>query len=251
MSNNHPSPNLNTASYLINVDPVEKIISVLVLSLSLAFNDIRNTFTFATILFCIICFVYLSIPSIKFLIRRMYIIIPFILFSFFLPFVSKSGSVLYQYKNIAIYQGGVFEMSNILLKSVAGVAMAVSLSSTTSQFDIIKGLDRLKFPKIFVSILSFALRYISVYTSEFQRIRLSMKSRGFKNKGLSDSRSLAYAGSAMLIRGFERGEKVYSSMISRGFDGNLFINKRKWNQSKLLYFLCSVALITNIISLSL
>ena len=251
MSNNHPSSNLNTASYLINVAPVEKIISVLVLSLSLAFNDIRNTFTFTTILFCIICFVYLSIPSIKFLIRRMYIIIPFILFSFFLPFVSKSGSIIYEYKNIAIYQGGVFEMSNILLKSVAGVAMAVALSSTTSQFDIIKGLDKLKFPKIFVSILSFALRYISVYTSEFQRIRLSMKSRGFKNKGLSDSRSLAYAGSAMLIRGFERGEKVYSSMISRGFDGNLFIDKKKWNQSKLLYFLCSVALITNMISLFL
>ena len=251
MSDNHVSPHLNTASYLIDVAPVEKITSVLVLSFSLAFNDVRNTFTFTTILFCIICFVYVSIPSIKFLIGRMYVIIPFILFSLFLPFVSKSGSIIYQYKNIAIYQDGLFEMSNILLKSIAGVAMAVALSSTTSQFDIIKGLERLKFPKIFVSILSFALRYISVYISEFQRIRLSMKSRGFKNKGLSDSKSLAYAGSAMLIRGFERGEKVYSSMIARGFDGNLFTTKRKWNQSKLLYFLCSVALITNIISLSL
>ena len=250
MSNNHPPPNLNTASYLIDVAPAEKIASVLVLSLSLAFNDIRNTFTFTMILFCIVCFVYLSIPSIEFLIRRMYVIIPFILFSLFLPFVSKSGSVTYLYNNIAIYQDGVFEMSNILFKSVAGVAMAVALSSTTSQFDIIKGLEVLKFPKIFVSILSFALRYISVYISEFQRIRLSMRSRGFKNKGLSDSISLAYAGSAMLIRGFERGEKVYSSMIARGFDGNLFITKKR-NQSKLLYFLCSVALIVNIISLFL
>ena len=116
----------------------------------------------------------------------------------------------------------------------------VIYNTTTSQLEIIKGLGRLKFPKIFVSILSFALRYISVYISEFQRIRLSMRSRGFKNKGLSDSISLAYAGSAMLIRGFERGEKVYSSMISRGFDGNLFVTKKKWNQSKLLYFLCII-----------
>ena len=251
MSGNHPPTNLNTESYLIDVAPAQKIVSVLVLSLSLAFNDIRNTFTFTMILFCIVCFVYLSIPSIKFLIRRMYVIIPFILFSLFLPFISKSGSVIYLYKNIAIYEDGVFEMSNILFKSVAGVSMAVALSSTTSQLEIIKGLGRLKFPKIFVSILSFALRYISVYISEFQRIRLSMRSRGFKNKGLSDSISLAFAGSAMLIRGFERGEKVYSSMISRGFDGNLFVTKRKWNQSKLLYFLCIVALITNIIGLFL
>ncbi len=247
MSGDHIQSHLNTESPLIEIEPAQKIISVLILALSLAFNDIRNPLKFNLILICIICFVFVSIPSINYLLRRMYVIIPFILFAFLLPFISKSGTTIYLYKDIAIYQNGLFEMSNILLKSIAGVSMAVALSATTSQFDIVKGLEKLKLPKIFVAILSFALRYISVYISEFKRVKLSMKSRGFNSKSLTDSVAIAYAGSAMLIRGFERGEKVYSSMIARGFDGNLFITSKKWNQSKLLYFLCITTLLVNIL----
>lgn len=247
MSGDHIQSHLNTKSYLINIEPSQKIISVLVLALSLAFNDIRNPLIFNIVLFCILWFVSISIPSLSYLIKRMYIVIPFVLFAFFLPFISKTGTAIYLYKNIEIYQGGLYEMLNILLKAVAGVSMAVALSATTSQFEIIKGLEKLKFPKIFVSILSFALRYISVYISEFKRVKLSMKSRGFNNRSLADSAVVAYAGSAMLIRGFERGEKVYSSMISRGFDGNLFITSKEWGRSKLLYFLCVLTLLTNIV----
>ena len=74
-----------------------------------------------------------------------------------------------------------------------------------------------------------------------------MRSRGFKNRGPKDSATLAYAGSAMLIRGFERGEKVYQAMISRGFDGDLFINTQDWNRSNLLDFLCFITLGVNLI----
>ena len=245
MSGDHVQSYLNTGSYLIEIEPAQKILSILILALSLAFNDIRHPLIFNVILSCIICFVFVSVPSINYLLRRMYVIIPFILFALLLPFISKSGVAIYLYKDIAIYQDGLFEMSNILLKSIAGVSMAIALSATTSQFDIIKGLEKLKLPKIFVAILSFTLRYISVYISEFKRVMMSMKSRGFNNKSFADSVAIAYAGSAMLVRGFERGEKVYSSMISRGFDGNLFVTSKNWSQSKLLYFLCIIPLLVN------
>ena len=153
MSGDHIQSHLNTESPLIEIEPAQKIISVLILALSLAFNDIRNPLKFNLILICIICFVFVSIPSINYLLRRMYVIIPFILFAFLLPFISKSGTTIYLYKDIAIYQNGLFEMSNILLKSIAGVSMAVALSATTSQFDIVRGLEKLKLPKIF-SLLS-------------------------------------------------------------------------------------------------
>jgi len=247
MSGDHIPSHLNNESYLIDVSPAQKIISVLIMAISLAFNDVRNPITFNIVLFCIMFFIFLSLPSIRFLIRRMYVVIPFVFFALLLPFISKSGTAIYLYNNIAIYQGGLFEMANILIKSVAGVSMSVALTATTSQFDIIKGLEKLKFPKIFVSILSFSLRYISVYISEFKRVKLAMKSRGFNNKSLKDSVAVAYAGSAMLIRGFERGERVYSSMVSRGFDGNLVLTEKRWNQSKLLYLLCITTLLVNII----
>lgn len=247
MSGNHISPHLNSKSSLIYISPTQKVASVFIFSLSLAFNDIRDTLVFFTILLCIFSFVFLSVPSINFLLKRMYIVIPFILFALLLPFISKGEIQIGTFINFPIYRNGVFEMLNILTKSLAGVAMAISLTSTTSQFDIIKGLEKLRMPKVLVAILSFAIRYISVYSSEFHRVRQSMKSRGFKNRSPKDSTTLAYAGSAMLIRGFERGEKVYQAMISRGFDGDLFINTQDWNRSNLLDFLCFITLGVNLI----
>mgnify|MGYP003317556994 FL=1 len=69
---------------------------------------------------------------------------------------------------------------------------------------------------------------------------------GVKNRGPKDSATLAYAGSAMLIRGFERGEKVYQAMISRGFDGDLYIKTQDWDRSSLLNFLCLITLGVNL-----
>ena len=46
---------------------------------------------------------------------------------------------------------------------------------------------------------------------------------------------IAYASCAMLIRGYERGERVYNSMISRGFNGSIELKKREFKKSYLLY----------------
>ncbi len=246
MSGNHISQHLNSKSNLIYISPTQKVSSVLIFSLSLAFNDIRNTLVFVTILFCIFTFVFLSVDSLNYVLKRMYVVIPFILFALLLPFISKGGPQIGTFVSFPIYKNGVFEMLNILTKSLAGVAMAISLTATTSQFDIVKSLEKLRMPKVLVAILSFAIRYITVYSSEFHRVRQSMRSRGFKNRGPKDSATLAYAGSAMLIRGFERGEKVYQAMISRGFDGDLYINTQDWDRSSLLNFLCLVTLGVNL-----
>ncbi len=246
MSSNHTEPHLNKDSYFIKIAPSQKIITVFFLALSLAFNDIRNTYTFSGILICILIYVYLSIESLKTLLKKMYIVIPFILFSFFLPFVGQGGEIYYLYKDIAIHENGLFDMINILFKSIAGVSMTIALSSTTSQFDIVKGLEKLRLPKILIAIISFSLRYINVYTSELSKTKQGMQSRGFENRSLKDSVSLAYAGSTMIIKGFERGEKVYSSMVSRGFNGALPASKKEWSYSKLLYLLCLISLIISI-----
>ena len=39
---------------------------------------------------------------------------------------------------------------------------------------------------------------------------------------------------ALLIRGYERGERVYNSMISRGFKGTLELEAREFNSSNLI-----------------
>ena len=47
---------------------------------------------------------------------------------------------------------------------------------------------------------------------------------------------IAFASGALLIRGYERGERVYLSMISRGFNGNIDFKSRNYEVSKKFNF---------------
>ena len=58
-----------------------------------------------------------------------------------------------------------------------------------------------------------------------------MKSRGYLEKGLKSLIPIAFASGAMLIRGYERGERVYLSMISRGFQGTIEFKSRSYKIS--------------------
>ena len=74
-----------------------------------------------------------------------------------------------------------------------------------------------------------------------------MRSRGYQEKGIKGLIPIAYASGAMLIRGYERGERVYLSMISRGFNGSIELKKREYDNSVLLIFLTLISIFVLIV----
>jgi len=99
--------------------------------------------------------------------------------------------------------------------------------------------------------MSFAIRYIDVFIDEFKRVKISMRSRGYEEKGIKTLLPIAYASGAMLIRGYERGERVYLSMISRGFNGSIELREREYNNSVILIFLTIGSIIVLILDMNL
>ena len=138
-------------------------------------------------------------------------------------------------------------MISILIKITLCVSLAIVLTATTSNIEIIYGLQKLKISPLLISILSFAIRYIDVFIDEFKRVKVAMKSRGYDQKGFRGLRPIAYASGALLIRGYERGERVYNSMISRGFNGKIELKNREFEKSHLLFYLSFVSFTTTII----
>ena len=134
-------------------------------------------------------------------------------------------------------------MFAILFKATLGLTMGIVLTAVTTNIEIIYGLQKLKFPQIIIAIMSFTIRYIDVFIDEFKRVKISMRSRGYKEKGLKTLLPIAYASGAMLIRGYERGERVYLSMLSRGFNGSIELKEREYNNSRILIFLTLVSVI--------
>jgi len=55
----------------------------------------------------------------------------------------------------------------------------------------------------------------------------------------------------MLIRGYERGERVYLSMISRGFNGVIELQDREYTKSNYLMFLTAISVFVLVLDISL
>jgi cobalt/nickel transport system permease protein len=197
-------------------------------------------------------FFRLSKIPVKTYLKRLTIDIPFILFALFLPFLSSGNDdTVLTFLSINVYRTGILEMFAILFKATAGVSMGIILTATTTNIEIIYGLQKLKLPSILIAIMSFAIRYIDVFIDEFKRVKISMRSRGYLEKGIKTLFPMAYASGAMLIRGYERGERVYLSMISRGFTGVVELQDREYNQSNYLLSLTIISIIVLILDISL
>ena len=129
--------------------------------------------------------------------------------------------------------------------------MGIVLTAVTTNIEIIYGLQKLKLPSIIIAIMSFSIRYIDVFIDEFKRVRISMQSRGYIEKGIKTLLPIAYASGAMLIRGYERGERVYLSMVSRGFNGVIELQDREYNNSNYLVLLTLISIIVLIMDLQI
>jgi cobalt/nickel transport system permease protein len=169
-----------------------------------------------------------------------------------LPFLSSGNNdVVTTIFTFDIYKTGLLEMFAILFKATAGLSMGIILTDTTTNIEIIYGLQKLRLPSIIIAIMSFSIRYIDVFIDEFKRVKISMQSRGYIEKGIKTLLPIAYASGAMLIRGYERGERVYLSMISRGFNGVIELQDREYTKSNYLMFLTAISVFVLVLDISL
>ena len=243
---------LHSKSQLHELSPQLKILATLLIVISIAFSKIINPFqiiSHAVIVFLIIRFS--NIP-LKTYLKRLTLDIPFILFALFLPFLSSGNNdMVFTLFTFEIYRTGLLEMFAILFKATAGLSMGIVLTATTTNIELIYGLQKLKLPLIIIAIMSFSIRYIDVFIDEFKRVKISMQSRGYIEKGIKTLLPIAYASGAMLIRGYERGERVYLSMISRGFTGVIELQDRDYKQSNYLQVLTIISIIVLILDVIL
>ena len=238
---------LHNNSKLNLLKPQVKIFTVFVIVLSIAFLSLENYSIILSQTAIVIYLLWLSKLRLSTYLKRLSVDIPFVLFALFLPFLSKGNNeVLFKVLNLNVYKTGVLEMTNILIKITLCVTLAIVLTATTSNIEIIYGLQKLKISPLLIAIFSFAIRYIDVFIDEVKRVRIAMKSRGYMEKGFKGLKPLAFASGALLIRGYERGERVYNSMISRGFNGTIELKNRSYEKSNFLYLLSFLA-VSNLI----
>lgn len=126
--------------------------------------------------------------------------------------------------SVYLTAGTAFAVAMFLRISACVLALLL-VSTTTPFFDLIKGLQRFRLPRVFGNLLLFTYRYLFVISDEMGRMSIARRARGArKGRHLLDRagmRALSFSAGMVLVRAHERGRRMQDALRSRGFDGEI------------------------------
>jgi len=143
-----------------------------------------------------------------------------------LPF-TRGGQVLWAWHpfgwNLAVTDEGVILFASVLLKAWLSVMVSGLLVATTPFADLLLGLRALRLPAVLVSTISFMYRYLFVLVDEAMRLRTAREARSAGEGGSVAWRVRVLGGmvGSLFVRSYERSERIYAAMLSRGFGGEV------------------------------
>ncbi len=174
---------------------------------------------FALYAVILIAVIRLAELPLGFVLKRLAIELPFVGFALLLPFIARGQQI--EVLGLSVSLEGLWGAWNILVKGTLGVAASIVVASTTTMAELLKGLDRLHLPKAFTSIAMFMVRYLDVISDEMHRMKIARQSRGYDPRWIWEAKAVAHSAGALFIRSYERGERVYLAMLSRGYTGEM------------------------------
>ena len=216
----------NLDSFLHRLDPRVKFITTLAFILAVLVTPPLHLWVFGGYFALIAGLLLLSKLPLLYVLKRSLVIVPFVLMvAIFIPFF-KQGEVAGSYNlwlwEVTVTYDGLAILANVLIKAWLSILSLILLSSTTGFTSLLKGLEQLGMPRVMVMILSFMYRYIFVLVDEVMRLWQARASRNFgRGKRIWQIKTVGDMIGTLFIRSYERGERVYSAMVSRGYDGKI------------------------------
>lgn len=159
-----------------------------------------------------------AIP-LRWILPRMLIEAPFIVLAVLLPFAEGGERVTVAGLQLSV--AGLWAAWGIVIKGTLGVAASLTVAATTSARELPLALSRLGVPGLVTSMLVLMIRYIDLLSAEVSRMRMARISRGDSPRAIHQISAIAKGVGALFLRSYERGERVYLAMVSRGFDGTV------------------------------
>lgn len=152
-----------------------------------------------------------------YLAAKVALVAPFALaIGIFNPFFDRA--VLLQLGPVGV-SGGWISFASILVRTALTVGAALSLTALTGFAPICRALVRLGMPKAFAMQLLFLYRYLFVLVEEGGRAARARELRSFGRKG-SGLASYASLLGHLLLRTWQRAERMHMAMLARGYDGS-------------------------------
>jgi cobalt/nickel transport system permease protein len=151
---------------------------------------------------------------------RLLVVNSFIFFLWVVLPLTYPGEVVLQLGPLAATRQGLIFTGLITLKSNAIMIALIALVATVPVVTLGQAMHNLRIPDKLCHLLLFTYRYLYVFEQEFQRLVQAMKIRGFQPRtNLHTYRSYAYLAAMLLVRSYDRADRVFQAMLCRGFHG--------------------------------
>lgn len=157
-----------------------------------------------------------------FIIRKIALLCPFVLIvGAFNPLFDRD--IILQLGPLGI-SGGWISFISILTRSILTVGAAFILVGVTGFNAACQALEQLGMPQVFAVQLLFLYRYIFVLADEAGRASRARELRSCGKKGLGINSFSSMIGH-LLLRTWQRAERIHMAMLARGFTGEFHANR--------------------------
>jgi len=142
------------------------------------------------------------------------------------------------------YEDGLARGFLIMCRVIGGVSLILFLSMSTPANKLLLAASWFRVPKIFIELTLLVYRYVFVLIEEVVAIRNAQKVRlGYCNWRQS-MKSLGILGGSLILRAYDRAERVFEAMIARGYTGTMAINYQpKFSRKDYLIIFCLGAIL--------
>jgi cobalt/nickel transport system permease protein len=163
-----------------------------------------------------------NIPPL-FIVRKIALLCPFVIVvGMFNPLFDRE--ILLQLGSLNI-SGGWISFTSIIVRSILTIGAAFILVGITGFTSVCQALEHLGMPRVFAVQLLFLYRYIFVLADEGGRASRARELRSCGKKGLGIHSFGSLIGH-LLLRTWQRAERIHMAMLARGFTGEFHTNRQ-------------------------
>ena len=225
------------------LDPRGKVVVAAIFAVLMAVSQ-----TYAVVLaglaLALIWLVLARLPFKKVVVRLL-VVNSFIFFLWLVLPVTYPGEVVWRLGPLAVTREGLIYTGLITLKSNTIIIALIALIATIPVITLGQALQTLRLPDKLCHLLLFTYRYLHVFEQEFQRLVQAMKIRGFHpGTNLHTYRSYAYLAAMLLVRSYDRADRVFQAMLCRGFKGTFYsLRTFSWQRQDRVFLALSLPIL--------
>lgn len=219
------------SSLIHQLDPRVKLVLALAFIVTASLTPVGAWAAYILLLALVLCAEMLSELGIRYVLKRAFLATPFVLAALPLLFTAP-GAPIASFTlgawTFTLTLEGAERVLSIAFKSWISLQMAIVLAATTAFPELSSAMRALRVPKLLVAIFGLMWRYMFVLVDEALRLLRARAARSSASREAECAhggpvlwRARVTGGMAgnLLVRSFERGDRIYAAMAARGYDG--------------------------------